>query len=268
MNKFSFKFLPYGLWMILFTLIPLLMIIWFSFTNESCEFTLENILKIQNYLGVILRSLAFAFVATLICLAIAYPFSYFITKFSKLKQKLFIILIMLPMWTNLLLRTYAWMTILEKNGLINNFFKALGLPTFRMINTPSAVILGMVYDFLPYMIIPIYTTITKIDKNLIEAGNDLGANSMQTFRQIILPLSVPGIVSGVSMVFVPATSTFIISQLLGGGSNTLIGDLIESQFMGSTYNPWLGSALSFVLMLIIVIIMAITRKFDRTETEA
>ena len=254
--------------MILFTLIPLLMIIWFSFTNESYGFTLENILKIGNYLGVIGRSLTFALAATIICLVISYPFSYFITKFSNLKQKLLIILIMLPMWTNLLLRTYAWMTILEKNGLINNFFKAFGLPTLRMINTPGAVILGMVYDFLPFMIIPIYTTINKIDKNLIEAGSDLGANSLQTFRRIVLPLSVPGIVSGVSMVFVPATSTFIISQLLGGGSNTLVGDLIESQFMGSTYNPWLGSALSFVLMLLIALIMAATRKFDKTETEA
>ena len=268
MNRFSLKFFPYGLWMILFTLIPFLMIIWFSFTSESCGLTFENIVKIGNYWGVIARSLAFALTATIICLVISYPFACFITKFSKLTQKLLIILVMLPMWTNLLLRTYAWMTILEKNGLINNFLKTVGLPQLRMINTPSAVILGMVYDFLPFMIIPIYTTINKIDKNLIEAGNDLGANSLQIFRRIILPLSVPGIVSGVSMVFVPATSTFIISQMLGGGSNALVGDLIESQFMGSTYNPWLGSALSLVLMIIIALIMAITRKFDKTETEA
>ncbi len=268
MNKVSIKFLPYGLWMVFFTVIPSLMIIWFAFTNEFFEFTLENILKISNHIEIIFRSILFALISTVICLAIGYPFAYFMTKLSKSSQKLCLMLIMLPMWTNLLLRTYAWMTLLENNGLINNVLKLMSLEPIRMINTPYAVILGMTYDFLPFMIIPIYTTINKIDSSLIEAGNDLGANDFQTFRHIILPLSIPGIVSGISMVFVPATSTFIISQLLGGGSNVLIGDLIESQFMGSTYNPWFGSAMSFILMIIIVIIMAITNKFDKTETES
>ncbi|MDE5852792.1 MAG: ABC transporter permease [Oscillospiraceae bacterium] len=266
MNRGSFKFLPYGFGIIAFTIIPILIITWFAFTDESRQFTFDNILKIKNYAGVLVRSLVFASISTLICLLIAYPFAYFMSRISENGQKMCIIIIMLPMWTNLLLRTYSWMTLLENNGLINNLLKLIGIGPFRMINTPCAVILGMVYDFLPFMILPIYTVMTKIDKSLIEAGNDLGANSMQTLRRIILPLSIPGVLSGVSMVFVPAVSTFVISRLLGGGSNVLIGDLIESQFVGSAYNPWFGSALSWVLMVVMLVIMAITRKFDKNET--
>lgn len=261
------KFLPYGIWMIAFTIIPMALIVYFAFSNKEHQFTLENILRIGEYAGVLGKSLLLAAIATLFCLLIAYPFAYVMSRNRANTQRTMMMLIMVPMWTSLLLRTYAWMTLLENNGLINKLLGLFGLGPFRMINTSGAVVLGMVYDFLPFMILPLYSVMTKIDKSVLEAASDLGAGPMQVLRKVVLPLSVPGIVSGITMVFVPAASTFVISRLLGGGGNMLIGDLIEMQFVGSTYNPYFGSALSLLLMVVILIIMAITTHFDNDELE-
>ena len=176
-----------------------------------------------------------------------------------------VMLVMLPMWMNFLLRTYAWMTLLEDNGLINSALAAVGLPRVHMINTAGAVVLGMVYNYIPYMILPLYSVLTKIDRSVIEAAQDLGANSREVFWKVVVPMSMPGVISGVTMVFVPAVSTFIISKMLGGGGNLLIGDLIDMQFLGSAYNPNLGSAVSLVLMVIILICMGIMNQFDDGE---
>lgn len=265
MRKRNLPFLPYGLWMIVFTVLPMLLIVYYAFTNKQGAFTLANILRMGEYADVLFRSLGLAAIATVICLLLAFPFAYFMSRTSMKTQRTYIMLIMLPMWSSLLLRTYAWMTLLENNGLINKFLGLFGLGPFHMINTSGAVVLGMVYDFLPFMILPLYSVMSKIDRSLLEAADDLGADSAQTLRRVILPLSVPGILSGITMVFVPAASTFVISRLLGGGSNLLIGDLIETQFVGSTYNPWFGSALSLFLMVVILIIMAVTRHFDKNE---
>lgn len=188
--------------------------------------------------------------------------AYYISKVKFKFQSIFIMLLMVPMWTSFLLRTYAWMTILEYNGLLNKFFVFLGFNKINMINTPGAIIFGMVYNFIPYMILPIYTVISKIDKKIIEAAQDLGANKFKIFSKIILPLSVPGIVSGITMVFVPSVSTFVISKMLGGGSILVIGDLIEMQFLGNSYNPHVGSAISLILMLIIFLCTGIMNKVD------
>jgi len=181
------------------------------------------------------------------------------------RQSMMVMLVMLPMWMNFLLRTYAWMSLLEDNGLINAALAAVGLPRVHMINTAGAVVLGMVYNYIPYMILPLYSVLTKIDQNVIEAAQDLGANDRKVFLKVVLPMSMPGVISGVTMVFVPAVSTFIISKMLGGGGNLLIGDLIDMQFLGSAYNPNLGSAISLVLMVIILICMGIMNQFDDGE---
>lgn len=183
-------------------------------------------------------------------------------------RRMAVIFIMLPMWMNFLLRTYAWMSILENNGLLNRALSALGLPALNLANTDAAVVIGMVYNFLPFMILPIFSVIEKIDRRLIEAAQDLGANSVIVFRRIIFPLSLPGVLSGITMVFIPAVSTFVISQLLGGGMTLLLGDLIEMQFLGNTYNPHLGSAISLVMMLIVLVCMAIMNRFGEGEEEA
>lgn len=268
MKKGRLNFLPYGLWMIAFTVIPMGMICWFAFTNKDGNFTLENILRMGEYTDVLWRSLYLAAIATLLCLLLAYPLAYFMSRMKPKHQRTCVLLIMVPMWTSLLLRTYAWMTLLENHGIINNLLKAIGLGPIHMINTPAAVVLGMTYDFLPFMILPLYSVMTRIDQSLLEAADDLGADRLQTLRRVVAPLSVPGILSGITMVFVPAASTFVISRLLGGGSNILIGDLIESQFVGSAYNPWFGSALSLLLMVVIFIIMGITRHFDKSDEES
>lgn len=268
MKKGRLKFLPYGFWMIAFTILPMGMICWFAFTDKNGRFTWENLLRMGEYTDVLWRSLYLAAIATVLCLLIAYPFAYLMSRMKPKHQRTCMLLIMTPMWTSLLLRTYAWMTLLENHGIINNLLKAIGIGPFRMINTPGAVVLGMVYDFLPFMILPLYSVMTRIDQSLLDAADDLGANSAQILRRIVVPLSVPGILSGITMVFVPAASTFVISRLLGGGSNMLIGDLIESQFVGSAYNPWFGSALSLLLMVVIFIIMAITRHFDKNDEES
>ena len=256
---------PYTVWMTIFIIVPMLLVGYFAFTDKAGSFTLENILSVGQYSNVFLRSIWLGAVATAISLLLGYPFAMIIARMSVKRQNVMVMLVMLPMWMNFLLRTYAWMTLLEDNGLINNALAAMGLPRVHMINTAGAVVLGMVYNYIPYMILPLYSVLTKIDRSVIEAAQDLGANSVQVFLKVVVPLSMPGVISGVTMVFVPAVSTFIISKMLGGGGNLLIGDLIDMQFLGSAYNPNLGSAVSLVLMVIILICMGIMNQFDDGE---
>ncbi len=265
--KSESKFLsaPYTVWMTVFIVLPMLLVGYFAFTDKTGGFTLENILSVGQYSNVFLRSIWLGAVATVISLGLGYPLAYIISKLSARRQNVMVMLVMLPMWMNFLLRTYAWMTLLEDNGLINSALAALGLPRIHMINTAGAVVLGMVYNYIPYMVLPLYSVLTKIDKSVIEAAQDLGANSREVFLKVVIPMSMPGIISGVTMVFVPAVSTFIISKMLGGGGNLLIGDLIDMQFLGSAYNPNLGSAVSLVLMVIILICMGIMNQFDDGE---
>ena len=253
---------PYTVWMTIFIVLPMLLVAWFAFTDRAGHFTLENILSVGQYSNVFLRSIWLGAVATFISLVMGYPLAYIISKMSAKRQSVMVMLVMLPMWMNFLLRTYAWMTLLEDNGLINAALRAFGFNGIHMINTAGAVVLGMVYNYIPYMILPLYSVLTKIDQSVIEAAEDLGANSRQVFFKVVVPMSMPGIISGVTMVFVPAVSTFIISKMLGGGANLLIGDLIDMQFLGSAYNPNLGSAISLVLMVIILICMGIMNQFD------
>lgn len=257
----------YIVWMLIFTIIPLGLVVYFSLTDKNGAFTFDNLKNIGEYTPVFLSSIKLSAISTVICLLLGYPFAYIISKIKASKQTVIIIFIMLPMWINFLLRTYAWMTLLENNGLINRFLSLFGISPLHLINTQGAVVMGMIYNFLPYMIIPIFNVITKIDKNIIVAAQDLGANSFNVMARVIFPLSTPGIVSGITMVFVPAVSTFIISTMLGGGSNLMIGDLIELQFLGGSYDPNLGSALSLVLMVLILISMGIMNEFDSGEEE-
>ncbi len=258
--------LPYIVWMAIFTLVPMLLVLVFAFTDKSWNFTFENIINVGYYSNIFLRSIWLGAISTAICLLLGYPLAYIIVKIPAKKQGIIVMLIMLPMWMNFLLRTYAWMTILENNGLLNKVLSFLGVShPVSFINTSGAVVLGMVYNFLPYMILPIYSAISKIDKKIIEAAQDLGAGRSKVFFKVLLPLSLPGVISGVTMVFVPAVSTFIISKMLGGGAHILIGDLIEMQFLGSTYNPHLGSAISFVLMILIFISIGIMNQFDDSD---
>ena len=253
---------PYIVWMCIFVVVPLALVFYFAFTKSSGGFTFENIFSVGEYSEIFLRSIWLGAIATLICLILGYPVAYIISRFSQIKQKNLILLLMLPMWMNFLLRTYAWMTLLENNGLINKFLGFFGLGPFPLINTQGAVVVGMVYNFLPYMILPIYSVVQKLPAHAIEAAQDLGANNINVFLKVILPLSLSGIISGITMVFVPAVSTFVISKMLGGGANLLIGDLIEMKFLGNSYNPHLGSALSLVLMILILICMGIMNQFD------
>ena len=266
---------PYTIWMVIFVLIPIALVIYFAFTDSDGSFTFENLGYIKQYTGTFLLSVELAFVSTVICLLLAYPMAYIISKMPVHRQGSVILLVMLPMWMNFLIRTYAWMTILENNGLINRFvgmiagWLNLEFQGFSMINTDGAIVLGMVYNFLPYMILPIYTALTKIDNSLIEASRDLGSNTPQVFRRVIFPLSIPGVISGITMVFVPAVSTFIISYLLGGGKTYLIGNVIENYFLGSSgvINYNIGAALSLLLMVLIVVSMGIMNHFDK-DSEA
>lgn len=209
-----------------------------------------------------MRSIWLAIIATVVCLVLAYPVSFILSRMKKHHQGTMLMIVMLPMWMNFLLRTYAWMTLLGNNGIINNLLGMIGIGPLKLINTEGAVVLGMVYNYLPFMILPLYSVMVKIDKSLIEAASDLGCNPVSTLFRVVVPLSVPGIMSGVTMVFVPAISTFIISRMLGGGSNLLIGDLIEMQFLGNAYNPHLGAGISLVLMVIILLIMTIMNQFN------
>ena len=256
---------PYTVWMTIFIVLPMLLVGYFAFTDKSGHFTMENMLSVGQYSNVFLRSIWLGAVATAVSLALGYPLAYIIAKMNVKRQNVMVMLVMLPMWMNFLLRTYAWMTLLEDNGLINSALAAIGLPRVHMINTAGAVVLGMVYNYIPYMILPLYSVLTKIDTSVIEAAQDLGANSRKVFLKVVIPMSMPGAISGVTMVFVPAVSTFIISKMLGGGGNLLIGDLIDMQFLGSAYNPNLGSAISLVLMVIILICMGIMNQFDDGE---
>lgn len=259
---------PYTVWMTVFIILPMLLVAYFAFTDKSGSFTLENIMSVGQYSNVFLRSIWLGAVATAVSLGLGYPLAYIIAKMDVKRQNVMVMLVMLPMWMNFLLRTYAWMTLLEDNGLINAALTAMGLPRAHMINTSGAVVLGMVYNYIPYMILPLYSVLTKIDQSVIEAAQDLGADSRKVFLKVVVPMSMPGIISGVTMVFVPAVSTFIISKMLGGGGNLLIGDLIDMQFLGSAYNPNLGSAVSLVLMVIIIICMGIMNQFDDGESAA
>lgn len=235
--------------------------------TEKTVFTLSHIMEVSKYSTVLINSAWLALIATVICLFIAYPLAYMISRMRESRQKLALMLVMLPMWMNFLLRTYAWMTLLEKNGLINKLFGLIGLGPFEMINTQGAVVLGMIYNYLPFMILPLYSVMTKIDSRTVEAAQDLGANGLQVLGRVIIPLSMPGVATGITQVFVPSISTFIISRMLGGGTNMLIGDLIDLQFLGNAYNPSLGAAISLVLMVFIILCMSITNQLDNDDTE-
>lgn len=255
---------PYLVWAILFIIAPLVMVLYYALTDSTGAFTLNNFAELPEYIDIILESIIYGVVATLICFIIGYPFAYFLTKFKMSLQRVFFFLVMLPMWTNFLIRIYSWMTILGDTGIINTALEALGLSSVQLINTSGAVILGMVYNFLPYMILPIYSVMTKLDNSLIEAAQDLGSNRFQVFKRVIFPLSVPGVISGITMVFVPSVSTFYITQKLGGGQIVLIGDVIETQFQ-SANNYNLGASLSFVLMLLIFLCLGIMNKFGSND---
>ncbi|MBO4795085.1 MAG: ABC transporter permease [Clostridia bacterium] len=260
---------PYLVWCVIFVLAPLAFVIYYSLTDRNGNFGFANYARMFNgdTLHVFLISLAFAFVSTVICLIIAYPLAYFITKAKKKHQNMLLMLFMLPMWMNFVLRTYALSFLLEDTGLINSILKSIGFGQVKLIYTSGAVILGMVYNFLPYMLLPIYTVMSKIDKNLIEASEDLGCNRLMTIGKILLPLSIPGIVSGITMVFVPSVSTFYISQQLGPTDFMLIGDLIESEIKSTAGVYNYGSAISFVLMVLIFICIAVMNHFSDESVE-
>ena len=252
---------PYLVWSVLFIIAPLVMVAYYAFTDKTGAFTLDNFAQFSIYFSTILLSVLYGLIATIICIFIGYPFAYFLSKHSEKVQRTMVLLVMLPMWMNFLIRTYSLMTILGDSGVINTFLTTIGLQPIKMINTGGAVILGMVYNFLPYMILPIYSVLSKINNSLVEAAQDLGANKTQVFKRVVLPVSLPGLLSGITMVFVPCVSTFYITQKLGGGQIVLIGDVIETQFQ-SANNYNLGASLSFVLMILIFICLGVMNYFD------
>lgn len=263
---------PYILWIGIFIVIPLFLILYFAFTAgnsqdfSSFEISLGNFKRFFSpiYLKVLGRSVNLAFISTIICLALGYPMAYIISKERHKKRNIMILMFVIPMWMNFLLRTYAWLTLLGRNGFINFIITKIGLKPLDLIFNDKAVLLGMVYNFLPFMVLPIYSILVKIDKNLIEAAEDLGANRFEIFTKVIFPLSIPGVITGITMVFIPAMSTFIISSLLGGNKYNLIGNLIEQQFRWT--GDWhFGSSMSIILMVFILITMAITSKFDKEK---
>ncbi|MBQ4361288.1 MAG: ABC transporter permease [Lachnospiraceae bacterium] len=260
---------PYLLWSLAFTLIPLVLIFYFGFTDPDGHFTWSNLTAIgdPDNLKALALALLLAAIATILCLVIAYPIAMIIAGLRAGSSALIAMLFILPMWMNFLLRTIAWQNLLENNGVINTVLKFLHLPAIAIINTPGAIILGMVYNFLPFMILPIYTVLTKIDREVVMAARDLGAGPWQTFARITLPLSKPGIISGITMVFVPALTTFVITDLLGGGKIQLIGNTIEQEFIqGSSWH--VGSGLSIVLMIFVIASMALIAKYDPQSTGA
>ena len=258
---------PFGLWMVIFTVVPLAVVVYFAFTNDEGAFTWNNILNIRDYIPTFWKSIELGAISTLLCLLLAYPVAYSISRTTARMQTVMVMLVMLPMWMNFLLRTYAWMSLLEDKGLINQFLGLFGLQPLHMINTDGAVVLGMVYNFLPYMVLPLYSVMMKIDGRLIEAAEDLGSNHFQVFRRVVLPLSKPGIVSGITMTFVPAVSTFVITKLLGGGKDMLIGDVIEMLFTGTGRNYNMGAMLSLLLMVLMLLCMTAMRFVDKDEDE-
>ncbi|WP_130807284.1 ABC transporter permease [Senegalia massiliensis] len=263
---------PYILWSVIFIVLPLILVFLYGITIEDyssplgLKFSLENFYRFLEpvYLNVLWRSILLAVISTIICLIIGYPFSFILSKLPIKKRNTYILLVIIPMWMNFLLRTYAWMSILGKKGIINNLLRSIGLPALDLLYNDGAVILGMVYNFLPFMILPIYTVLIKMDKNVLEAAEDLGANKAKVFLKVIFPLSLPGVISGITMVFMPAVSTFVISKLLGGGQYWLIGNLVEEQFL--RINDWhFGSTIALVLMIIILFAMAILSKYEDKE---
>ncbi len=267
---------PYGLWSFLFILVPLFFVAYYAFTDNNFNFTFENISRfftatsniheadgavreVRTYLVIFMRSLKLAAISTLICLLLGYPMAYIMANAKEKTQKTFMTLIMIPMWMNFLIRTYAWMTILQDTGILNSLLGLFGLSPIRVIGTESAVIIGMVYDYFPYMILPIYSIMAKMDHRLIEAARDLGCNSFSVLRRVIFPLSLPGVISGVTMVLIPSISTFYISQKLGNGNFFLIGDAIESQYLAN--NLHFAAAIAFILMVILLVAMALVKYF-------
>ena len=263
---------PYALWSVIFIVVPLLLIVYYSFTRKTDDggilFTLENYRQAFDplFLKVFTRSFVLAGIATFLCVIIGYPVAYIISKAKISRRDSLILLFILPMWMNFLLRTYAWIAILGKNGLLNSLLGFFGLTPNSILYTSAAVLLGMIYNFLPYMVLPIYTSLQKLGEDLVNAARDLGANTVTVFRKVIFPLSIPGVMSGVTMVFMPCVTTFAISRLLGGGKTMLVGDLIEQQF--TTVGDWnLGSSISMVMMVIILISMAFMNKVDKDERQ-
>ena len=256
---------PYLVWMVVFTVVPLGIVVWYAFTDSiTGAFTFDNIARMGTYLPIFLKSIWLAILSSFICLIIGYPVAYTIAQAAPSRQRFLYMLVMLPMCMSFLLRTLAWVALLEDTGIINNLIRSLGLQPLPLIRNDAAVVLGMVYNYLPYMIMPLYTVLIKLDERLVEAAEDLGCRPAQVFMKVTLPLSVPGIISGLTMVFVPAVSTFYISQKMGSSGTTLIGDVIESQFKAA-YNPNLGAALSLILMALVLGCVALMNRFSDGE---
>ena len=253
---------PHVVWAVMFIVFPLLFVLYYALTDANGAFTLANLASLGRYKKAFGISILSAAISTVITLALAYSMAYFMTKLRVSSQKMIMMIVMLPMWTNFLIRTYSWITILANTGIINTFLQKIGLAPVKLINTPGAVILGMVYDFIPYMILPIYSVMSKIDNSLLEASDDLGANAFNKFKRVIFPLSRPGVISGITMVFVPSVSTFYISQKLGGNKTMLIGDTIEHFFNSGTNYYNIASAISLVLMVLIMISLFVMNKFS------
>jgi len=266
---------PYSVWALLFILVPLIFVAYYAFTDNAFAFTFDNITRfftatstvegkeVRTYLVIFWRSLKLAVISTVICLLLGYPLAYFMARASARRQKLMMTLIMIPMWMNFLIRTYAWMTILQDTGILNGVLSGLGLGRVHIIGTESAVVIGMVYDYLPYMVLPIYSIMAKMDLKLLEAARDLGCNGLSVLRRVILPLSLPGVLSGVTMVLIPSVSTFYISQKLGNGKFFLIGDAIEGQFVAN--NLHFAAAMAFILMVILLVAMALMKRFTNNR---
>lgn len=261
---------PYIFWMILFTLVPLILVLYYSLTtvnsSGAATFTFDNFREFMQpiYIKVLLRSVILALTSTLICLLLGYPVAMILSGRDISHRNLMVLLFIIPMWMNFLLRTYAWMTLLDRKGVINLLLGASGLPQLNILYTDTAVVLGMVYNFLPFMVLPIFSVLSKIDRSVVEAAEDLGCDSFTVFRRVIFPLSLPGVVSGITMVFMPAVTTFIISKLLGGSQYMLIGNLIEDQFT-RVYDWNFGSAVSIVMMLLILVSMGVMSRYDKEE---
>ena len=262
---------PYIVWMLIFILAPMVLIVYFAFSSEHGGLTLDNLvtaLTNEIYMQVLARSVWIALKATLICLLLGYPIAYILSTMKKRTAAILYVLFIVPMWMNFLLRTYAWQVLLDSNGIINSILSFLGLPAQQFLYTEGAVMLGTVYNFLPFMVLPIYSVLVKLDRSLVEAAADLGANPVLCFIKVVLPQSVPGIISGITMVFIPAITTFAISRLLGGGKFLLYGDLIENQFITLGQSAWpVGSALSFILLVLVLISMAIMRRAEHDAGE-
>ena len=273
-NGYRMALAPYSVWAVLFVVVPLAFIAYYAFTDNQFAFTTENItrfftatsnivqddgtsVEVRTYLLIFMRSVKLAVISTVICLLMGYPIAYIMAQAKERTQKTMVTLIMIPMWMNFLIRTYAWMTILQDTGILNGFLSTLGIGTVHIIGTEAAVIIGMVYDYFPYMVLPIYSILAKLDNRLLEAARDLGCGSLSVLRRVIIPLSMPGVISGITMVLIPSISTFYISQKLGNGKFFLIGDAIEGQYVAN--NLHFAAAIAFILMLILLVCMAVVK---------